>query len=319
MAQITAKEPPFSYPVEPWTGILPAEICEHILSFVKPKDAFVPASACKTFYLLLQKHKVLNRVGNPARLEWLTNINPYCNSIEGARFVITSRRISSTDEDLAKISLLICNSAMQNGHYEVYLYASAIAQENNKLNIPDLVANKHYSFVESLFMDGFRLSNCKSSSVYASITSIIKSKNFQLIESMIKFDPATRSFITIEYAIKSLDLTILNAVITSINNAGGWIITEKNRWYYETELPEYMRVTDFISAYMENKLVRDNSFKSLVYQHSQYDSIINVINFMCDKYGYVFTTSLPTSIAWDKMENFRLLDTLIKRGCPVSQ
>lgn len=55
--------------------ILPTEIWDHVLYFLKPTEEFIPALVCQDFYTLLVRKRV--RRGDT---RWITCISPFCHS-----------------------------------------------------------------------------------------------------------------------------------------------------------------------------------------------------------------------------------------------
>lgn len=289
---------------------LPVEIWERILSFIKLSYAFMPAATCKFFYAYLVKKLIIS--GNT---KWPTNIQPYCERVESARFIVKMRGID-TIKDFRALCKLIYTTASNNCYYETYIYASFISA-NHEFDFSELLAKKKYDFIMKLFRDGLRLDNLtKSPSTAASL--IIKSKNIQLIEAMIKYDPTTRYYITIEHAIELCNKEIFDTIIAAITNENGLVeVSQAYIHRYGLDLPvtsgpSSMTVADCISTYMEYIHLHNK------YACSQSESKIkSQISFMCDTNGYVYTTTDPTNYAWEK-KLFEVLKELIIRRCPVT-
>ena len=173
------------------------DIWEHILSFLKPTEEFMPAMVCRDFYQILRT----KRVKRGAKV-WITDITVFCKTVEWTKFVILTTRHNlegqwaSRLEDKYKgrgiskiynLYVLIKNIALGNGYYDTYKFIDNIIHYEKEPSLPDYtlkLTENNYGFLRNMLDDLVPVNSpyftCK----------VIETLNLPLIKTLLTNNPA---------------------------------------------------------------------------------------------------------------------------------
>lgn len=266
------------------TNLLPVEIWTYILAFLKPYQEFMPAMVCRDFYEILKARRNKRK-----ETVWITDMVPFCKSIDWAKFIIRTRK-NMFRSGFMQICVTITNIALKNNYYETYKHM-AFLEFASTLCIKSLLKAKNYKLIVNVLNDGMPLDvmctnnyNVFNNDYSLCIELIIHTNNRELIETMLKFERRLDTNIIV-YAIKTHNIDTLNTVINVYNRA---------------HLNHPHNCKNAVNYIMESSMID-----------------VNDIKFMCKEYGYVYPSPDASTYAFCG-HKFTYLEELIKYGCPVT-